>query len=113
MSVDLSKELTKKREPLVKSQPERIPMVQRKSNGNDRPGIREAKSWQRGAGYVRRGSVGARMVQDSDEDDSATQEEERQKYEEMKKEYSLWTTVTAAVCFTAICTFYTRVRSVN
>ena len=42
-----------------------------------------------------------------------TRAAEQARYDELKREYNLWTTGTAAVCFAAVYSFYSRVRSLS
>lgn len=117
MSIDLSKKLMEKPKPLLppRSPASTVPLDPQGGKGQlyrIPPTSGEVKSWARSSGYSARNTRVA-LVLDDDEAQQTREEaakEAADAFEASKKDYQLWTTVTAAVCTALTFSFYTRVR---
>ena len=115
MSVDLSDRLQRKRTSLESEQGPSIamgaPSARSAKPQRKFPAPSDAARWQRQNAFKRRSSsVALSSSSASAEEVAAQRAAERARYEMLQREYQLWTTSTAAVCFALVYACYTRVR---
>jgi hypothetical protein len=124
MSVDLSEQLRAPLKPLLPPSVPGIAMTGTKRGEStkrysDPATPHQEHRWERSRNYVRRGSTIAAQADNerfaaTGTDAAAAAADARAaeiaRFEQLRKEYNLWTTGTVAVCFALVYTNYTKVR---
>ena len=113
MSIDLSAQLAAPPKPLLPPQPVGVEMLPLQKSGRkyvDPPSKGEKRRYDRSRGFAVRGPAAASVAtRDPDAEVAEARAAEIAQYEQMRREYSLWTTGTTAVLFAMCYALYTKV----